>query len=401
MHVTLNEAVMVNVKYWLDRRKVMADGRYPLKVMLSQSSQTRVLKAGLSVDEKKWDGNQQRVLGRDAAPLNRKLASLMKRIEAEVEECPTLESAANVVKSIISDRDKGKSRTLLSLWDEVIESKEKKSTRDAYITARNIIMRLVDIESLDVADVTTQWIERLSEKIVQHGQCNNSRIIYLSRLRAVLSMARRKGLIVTSPFVDIKTRRDETRHRFVDIETLRKIRDAKGNRRLMYYRDIFMLSFYLIGMNSIDMFNAKDIVGGRLQYKRSKTGRLYDIKVEPEARELIKKHEGKGCLLDLSAKHSNVKSFTSVSKDVLKFLAPDLSMYWARHTWATTAAELNVPMEVISAALGHSCGLRVTNVYVAVKLSKVDAANRLVLDYLRSSFTDAESFLRDRGRKDF
>lgn len=392
---------MVNVKYWLDKRKVMADGRYPLKVMLSQSSQTRVLKAGLSIEEKKWDGSQQKVLGRDAAPLNRKLASLMKRIEAEVEECPTLESAANVVKSIVSDRGEGKPRSLSSLWDEVIESKGNESTRGAYISARNMIMRLVDIESLDVADVTTQWIERLSEKIMLHGQCNNSRIVYLSRLRAVLSVARRKGLIVTSPFVDIRMKRDETRHRFVDIETLRRIRDAKGNSRLLYYRDMFMLSFYLVGMNSIDMFNAKGIVGGRLQYKRAKTGKLYDIKVEPEARELIKKHEGKGCLINLSAKHCNVKSFTTVSKDVLKNFAPDLSMYWARHTWATTAAELNVPMEVISAALGHSCGLRVTNVYVAVKLSKVDAANRLVLDYLRSGFTDAESFLRDRGRKDF
>lgn len=392
---------MVNVKYWLDKRKVMADGRYPLKVMLSQSSQTRVLKAGLSIEEKKWDGVQQRVLGRDAAPLNRKLVSLMKRIEIEVEECPTLESAANVVKSIVSDRGEGKSRSLSSLWDEFIESKQKGTTRDAYLYTKSMTMQLADIESLDVADVTVQWIEKLRERMAKRGLSNNSSITYLSRLRAVLSHARRKGLILNNPFADIKMRTSETRHRFVDIETLRMIRDARGNHRLMYYRDMFMLSFYLIGMNSIDMFNAKGIVGGRLQYKRSKTGKLYDIKVEPEARELIKAHGGDGCLLNISASHSTVNVFTTASESALKKFAPDLSMYWARHTWATTAAELNVPMEVISAALGHSCGLRVTNIYVAVKLSKVDAANRLVLDYLRSSFTDAESFLRSRGRKDF
>ncbi len=397
----LNEVVMVNVKYWLDKRKVMADGSYPLKVMLSQSSKTRVLKAGLSIEEKRWDGCKQMVLGRDAAPLNRKLESLMKRIEAEAEECPTLESAARVVRSIVNDSDEKESRSLLSLWDEMTESKEKAVTRDAYISTKGIITQLVDMESVDVADVTAQWIEKLREKMKQRGLCNNSCVTYLSRLRAVLSKARSRGLITANPFESVKMRMDETRHRFVDIETLRRIRDAKGNSRLMYYRDMFMLSFYLIGMNSVDMYKAQRANGGRIQYKRSKTGKLYDIKVEPEARELIKKHGGDGCLLDISARHSSPFAFTSVSEKALKHFAPDLSMYWARHTWATTAAELNIPMEIISAALGHSCGLRVTNVYVAVKLSKVDAANRLVLDYLRSSFTDAESFLGSRRGGEF
>lgn len=390
---------MVNVKYWLDKRKRMADGRYPLKVMLSQSSQTRVLKSGFSIEEKKWDGDKQKVLGRDAAPMNRKLTSLMKHIEAEVEECATLESAASVVKSITCDSEDKKSRTLSSLWDEFIETRVKETTKEAYLYTKSVVMSLMDIETLDVADVTGQWLERLREKMSKRGLSNNSSVAYLNRIHAVLSIARRRGLVINNPFADVKLKKNETRHRFIDVETLRRIRDAGGNTKLLYFRDMFMLSFYLIGMNSVDMFNAKDSRGGRIQYERSKTGKVYDIKVEPEAKAIIERHKGDDSLLDISKRYNSVSNFTSATSAALKFYSPGLSMYWARHTWATTAAELNVPMEVISAALGHSCGLRVTNVYVAVKLSKVDAANRLVLDYLRSNFTDAESFLKDRFRR--
>lgn len=59
------------------------------------------------------------------------------------------------------------------------------------------------------------------------------------------------------------------------------------------YRDLFMLGFYLIGINLSDLLElpADCIKRGRIQYKRNKTGRLYDIKVEPEAMEIIKKYK--------------------------------------------------------------------------------------------------------------
>ena len=57
------------------------------------------------------------------------------------------------------------------------------------------------------------------------------------------------------------------------------------------------------------------------------------------------------------------------------------SMYWARHSWATIAAELDIPKETIAAALGHSSNT-VTDIYINFDRAKIDRANRQVLDYV-------------------
>ena len=69
-------------------------------------------------------------------------------------------------------------------------------------------------------------------------------------------------------------------------------------------------------------------------------------------------------------------------KKIIKPLFPNLSSYWSRHTWATLAAEIDIPIETISAALGHSYGSSTTNIYIRFDLKKVDDANRKVIDYV-------------------
>ena len=66
-------------------------------------------------------------------------------------------------------------------------------------------------------------------------------------------------------------------------------------------------------------------------------------------------------------------------------LFPDLSSYWARHTWATVAAELDVPKEVIAHALGHSwANSTTTDIYIRFDMKKVDEANRKVIDFVNN-----------------
>jgi integrase len=61
-----------------------------------------------------------------------------------------------------------------------------------------------------------------------------------------------------------------------------------------------------------------------------------------------------------------------------------LTIYWMRHTWATLAAELDIPKETIAAALGHG-GNDVTDIYIRFDQRKVDKANRQVIDYVNDA----------------
>lgn len=62
-------------------------------------------------------------------------------------------------------------------------------------------------------------------------------------------------------------------------------------------------------------------------------------------------------------------------------LFPNITSYWARHTWATIAASLDIPKETIAAALGHG-GNTTTDIYIDFDRRKVDEANRKVIDFL-------------------
>ena len=61
---------------------------------------------------------------------------------------------------------------------------------------------------------------------------------------------------------------------------------------------------------------------------------------------------------------------------------PDITTYWARHSWATIAASLDIPNETIAAALGHTYGNRITAIYIDFDMKKVDDANRKVIDWV-------------------
>ena len=150
-----------------------------------------------------------------------------------------------------------------------------------------------------------------------------------------------------------------------------------------------MLMFYLIGINAGDLLSLKteDLYNGRIEYNRMKTHKYYSIKVEPEAMEIIEKYKGKEHLLTFMDGNSNYKDFLKQLNTQLKKIEgfEGISSYWSRFTWATFAAELDIPIETISMALGHKAGYKITNVYIKFNQKKIDEANRKVIDYVNNT----------------
>lgn len=146
------------------------------------------------------------------------------------------------------------------------------------------------------------------------------------------------------PFRRFKIKTEKTIKRSLSIDELQLLKDFDCEEYLIKYRDLFMLIFYLIGINIIDLLNLKEIKNGKVIYRRAKTGRLYEIAVQPEALEIFDKYKGKSYLLDVLDVYADYKDFTKrfnrnlkrigpveIGKKGINALFPNLTTYTARH----------------------------------------------------------------------
>ena len=184
---------------------------------------------------------------------------------------------------------------------------------------------------------------------------------------------------------------------------MRKIRDVELTKPWMVRaRDLFMLSFYLNGINFKDLSLAKhdQIYQGRLNFNRAKTGRSYSIKIFPEAQEIIDRYQGKKYLLRMiEDKEKRVrkkvrsgafyKDITDYTNELLKIVAGEakvpvpLSTYYARHSLASIARNIGISRDDIRAILGHGQDT-VTDIYIDLDQERIDEAMRKVLDELKT-----------------
>lgn len=396
---------MATVKFYLDKRRQKKDGTYPIKLNVFHNKQIMIA-TQLSASEKEWNGNEYSVRAQNYKPRNIVARGIINKAETVIftlEQQEKLKSTTDkALKKLIEDAISSKvenQKTFLYYLDEFVSKKTNQGTKSIYTTTRNKIEEYDSYCTFESMDKS--WLENFETWMAKTMKVN-AYAIHLRNIRSVFNYAIDEEYTTLYPFRRFSIKKEETRKRSLTAEQLRLLRDYPCEEYQIRYRDMFMLMFYLIGVNAADLFNAKHsaLVNGRFEYKRAKTGKLYSIKVEPEAQAIIEKYKGKDYLLNIMDEYGNYKDFLHRMGIGLKQIGetdrkglggkksrnplfPDLSSYWARHTWATVAAELDVPKEVIAHALGHSwANSTTTDIYIRFDMKKVDEANRKVIDYV-------------------
>ena len=387
--------IMGSIAYYLDIRRAKKDGTYPVKLYVSHHKKFYVKTSFTSkIDE--WDSCQYSKKAPNYKSRNMALRAAINKAEEVMYRLEMDGRLAGIsdtaLKAIIEEAISGKPRkeiTIVDCFDRFIVTKSRKNTIITYeATKRKILSLGFD---MPIGDIDKAWLIGIDKRMEERGLSINSRAVHLRNIRAVINYAIDEELISNYPFRKFSIRTEQTRKRSLTVDELIALRDYKLEGIAVKYRDIFMLMFYLIGINGVDLFGDCQIVNGRLEYRRSKTGKLYSIKIEPEAMEIIKRYEGDGKVVAVPEENGDYGYFMIRMATRLKkigkekggdSLFPGLSSYWARHTWATIAASLDIPKETISAALGHEIGSPITSIYIRLDQKKVDEANRMVIDYV-------------------
>lgn len=309
------------------------------------------------------------------------------------------------MKAIINGGGVEAEKGILHYIDEYVKTKTKDGTREVFLRTRKRVEAFDGHATFDTID--RAWLERYEAHELLKGRKVNGIGIDLRNIRTVFNWAIDNEITTKYPFRKFSIKTERQQYLYLNAEEMREVRDIEVEPFMEKYRDLFMLGFYLIGINLSDLLELPTdcIRHGRIRYRRNKTGRLYDIKVEPEAMAIISKYKGTEHLLNvLDGEQVKESSFRRTLGDYLKRIGPvrmeknsrgalikkvitplhkDMVWYTARRSWATIAAGLDIPKETIGKALGHSeWDSTTTDLYIQFDNRKIDEANRKVIDYL-------------------
>ena len=219
------------------------------------------------------------------------------------------------------------------------------------------------------------------------------------QLRAVYNQAVEQGLTIDlHPFRRVYTGIAKTSKRAITINDLKRIKKLNlDDPMLEYARDMFLFSFYTRGMAFVDMAYLKksDVSGNVLTYRRKKTGQQLTIRWERSMQEIAQRYPSKSgyYLLPIIHTHNgkernqyrHVQTLINESLKTVGEMAKinhKLTMYVARHSWASIARQMGVPLNVISHGMGHS-NEKTTEIYLkSVDMTIVDEANRNIMQQL-------------------
>ncbi len=303
-------------------------------------------------------------------------------------------SLFNYMESIIAKlKQNGKVRTS-ETYKSTLNSFKKflasQASKDDYREDEDIML---DCLTSDIMEAYEAWHHK-------RGVAPNTISFYTRILRAVYNRAVEDDIIENrNPFRKVYTGVDKTVKRALPLPIIKKIKalDLSLNTSLDFARDMFLMSFYLRGMSFIDMAFLKktDLKNGYVTYRRRKTSQQLIIEWTKEMQMILDKYpENESDYLLPIIRNSGTNercTYRNVGYNInhnLKTIAGmvgvtiPLTLYVARHSWASAAKSKGIPLSVISEGMGHDSETT-TQIYLAsLDTSVVDKANSLILKSL-------------------
>lgn len=260
-------------------------------------------------------------------------------------------------------------------------------------------------DNIMFTDITPKTLSNYEYKLQLKELKINSIAAYMRAIRAIYNKAIKQEVTdkANYPFDRYTIKHETTKKRAISVDDLRKIYKMQLDEHSIAWhcRNYFVLIFCLIGINFTDLstLTSKNLVNGRIQYRRKKTKKLYNIKLTPIANEIIefyKDSHSKYLLPILPENKLSIELQKKVIADKLKQcnkqlkkigcllgLPNPLTTYVSRHSWATTAKSIGISHEVIAECLGHSYGNRITGIYLDdFDKNHLDSANNQVIQHI-------------------
>ncbi len=398
----------------LDTRRPKQDNTFPIIFRLTHNRKTTAMTTGYAVKKKDWDNRNRKIRSgyRGAESPARLNNLLVKKKAGMIDTIARLEDKGElpyITVKQLKDRLLGRlgnttfTKFTVKLIQDLIKA-QRIGTARSYADALAVVRKFNKQRDLTFDALNLDFLNRLEVWHLSKGNLLGGLAVYMRTIRAIYNKAIKAGFADPEgyPFKDYTIRNGKPRKRAITIETLQKIQavELEDGTSLNRDRNIFFMSFYLNGMPYTDLAHLKksNIVDGRVKYQRQKTNEQYDIKIheslKPIIDPLIKGKSNDDYLLPIIKRTDPVLIYKDIKwarkryNDNLKKIAElagideHLTSYVSRHSFASSADDLGIPVTAISQMLGHK-RISTTQAYLDnLRRSKLDEYQDEVLKKL-------------------
>ena len=421
-----------SIKVSLDTRRSKSDGTYPLILRLTHDRKTTSIKTGFHLKKDDWDEDTCQVKKSYKGSINvTRLNNEIQKKKAEaLDKILQLGEKTKQTPLSLSDVKQKIDPTFVSnsfydFGDNFIKELFKAGrigTAQSYAGALKFLrtynkgklleknkggnpvkskFKRENASDLKFEEINYNFLMKLEGYHLGMGNELNGLAVYMRGIRSIFNQAIKAGQAERSlyPFADYKIKTTPTKKRALESSYLTKIinLDLAKDHPAFDARNYFIASYMMYGMNFADMAHLQktDITNGRIQYRRRKTSKLYDIKISEGLRDILAHYnqqspdskyvfpviKREGAIMQQRDIHWARKDYNENLKTIAAMcgIEQNLTSYVSRHSFATNAMLSDIPVNAISAMLGHS-SLKTTEIYLKSLPSNIlDEYNSKVL----------------------
>lgn len=398
----------IKVKF---RPSTVADHEGTIYYQIIHERKVRQLLSDYKVFPSEWDESRSMVTTTQKSERKSFILSIRERIRWDVERLTKIDRKLDANGMIYAADDVidefnryAREYSLFNFMESIIaklKQNGKVRTSETYKSTLNSFKKFRQDEDIMLDCLTSEIMEAYEAWHHKRGVAPNTISFYTRILRAVYNRAVEDDIIENrNPFRHVYTGVDKTVKRALPLVLIKKIKalDLSLTPSLDFARDMFLMSFYLRGMSFIDMafLRKTDLKNGYVTYRRRKTGQQLIIEWTKEMQMILDKYPENTTdyLLPIIRNPGTNERCTYRNmgyninhnlKKIAKMVGVQipLTLYVARHSWASAAKAKGIPLSVISEGMGHDSEAT-TQIYLAsLDTSVVDKANSLILKSLK------------------
>lgn len=385
-----------NVLLVLDVRRPKPDGTYQLVIRIIHNQTVAEIRLGKYFKIEDWDSKERKIKAtykgtESVVRLNnyiqKKKSEVVDFITAldEKKKLGTISHAREIRDMIVRSPEKESFFGYMQEMIDTMKSIGKIGNARSYHLVMSAVKTHVKHKDLSFLDVNYDFLVKLEQAHLKKGGSVNGLAVYMRTIKAVYNNAIKAGVVERDlyPFANFKIKTKKTRKRAISVSEIRKVEELvfEPAHPLYHTHNYFLFCFDMMGLPFADMAYLKlsNLIGGRLVYNRQKTEKGYNIKITASAQKILDKYISGKSKEDYIFPIIKRKTLPEQYKDVewarsrynkklkqigqLCGIEENLTSYVGRHTFASLAKNLGVPVANISDMLGHS-STRTTEIYL-------------------------------------